>query len=202
MAASDWIAATPTLTPGTTASATDVNDKFAAIEAAFEKLPLPRNDGKAGFGEAISTPTGTLDSQAATREYVVEVFNDVVATLADDVAELINDSPDILTAAQEARIKVISDTTYTIVAADNNYILWFTSDTAVTLTFPSNDTLPFDKKLQGIIIQAGDGQVTVAGGSGVTVGASGDLVASASKYSPMSYFRFDETFWWLGGERA
>lgn len=202
MSAADWITPTPTLVSGTTARSDDVNAKFAAIEAAFAKLPLPRNDGLAGFGEAISTPTGNLSTQSATRAYVAEVFAQILDDVAQDAADLINDSPEILTAAQEARIKVISDTTYTIVAEDNNYILWCTSDDAVTLTFPSNETLPFDKKLQGVIIQAGDGQVTVAEGSGVTVGASGGLVASASKYSPMSYFRFDENFWWLGGERT
>tara|TARA_R110002072_G_scaffold21764_17_gene76818 strand:- start:2544 stop:3152 length:609 start_codon:yes stop_codon:yes gene_type:complete len=202
MAASDWVTPTPSLVPGTTARSEEVNAKFAALEAAFEKMPVPRNDGKAGFGEAISTPSGVLDDQHATRAYVQEIFSQLQESIAEDTAEELAKTPEILAGATEARVKVISDATYTVVAEDNNYILWFTSDEPVTLTFPSNETLPFDKKLQGVIIQAGDGQVTVAEGSGVTVGASGGLLSTAGNYSPMSYFRFNADFWWLGGERA
>ena len=101
-----------------------------------------------------------------------------------------------------ANVEVISATSYTISEADNGKVLWFTAGTAVTVTMPGTTALPMGANIEGVIIQAGAGTVTVQGDAESSIAAEGGLVASAAQYAPMSYFRQAANLWWLGGQRA
>lgn len=101
-----------------------------------------------------------------------------------------------------ANVEVISATSYTISEADNGKVLWFTAATAVTVTMPGTTALPMGANIEGAIIQAGAGTVTVQGDAESSIAAEGGLVASAAQYAPMSFFRQAANLWWLGGQRA
>jgi len=158
----------------------DLDDLSSSIQQQLDDL-----------GDAVSPLVGAIDALSTTTQSVVDAVNG----LGEEVDDL-RDSIDPF-----AKIKVISASAYTFEAEDNGKILWLTSDSPVTVTFPGA-ALPFENYLQGIAIQAGDGAVTFAGSGGAVIVSSGDLFSTAQKYAPVSFFRFAEAGWWLGGERA
>jgi hypothetical protein len=67
-------------------------------------------------------------------------------------------------------------TTYTLVAGDAGDLVTLTNSSPITLTVPTNASVPFATGSQITIIQSGAGNVTVVGDTGVTVSsADGDL---------------------------
>lgn len=101
-----------------------------------------------------------------------------------------------------ASIVVISGTSYTVGESDSGKVLWCTSGDPVTITFPGSSALAMGAHIEGAIIQAGAGTVTVQGDAESSVAAEGGLVASAAQYAPMSFFRQSANLYWLGGQRA
>ena len=228
MAASDYVTPTSNLLPGTTARADDVNEKFDAVNSGFEMLPIPRADAKKGFDEPIHLPAPTEDSHAATKSFIdglLQPVNDAITALQDALATIggyatqdyvdtaisevtasiqpvLDALPSLTQLSAFAKIKVISDAAYTITAEDNGYILWFDNAAGATVTFPDSGTLPFENNLQGVIIQAGDAPLVFEAELGSGVATSGDLLSTAAKYAPVSYFRVSASLWWVGGERA
>lgn len=80
-------------------------------------------------------------------------------------------------------IKSIGGTSYTLVAADAGALLLFTNDDPVTVTVPD------DVFGQGDVIcmsQFGDGRVTLAGGAGVTLLSSDNLLATRKQYAQIA----------------
>lgn len=63
--------------------------------------------------------------------------------------------------------KIVTDTTYTILAADFGIDLFFQNSSAITVTVPSG----LDSNFRCRIFQDSTGQVTVSAGSGVTLNA-------------------------------
>ncbi|MEN6621316.1 MAG: hypothetical protein ABFD50_07195 [Smithella sp.] len=81
-------------------------------------------------------------------------------------------------------INTISGTAYTLTAADNGYILYCTSATAITLTTPAGIGAAFSC----MVVQAGMGQITVAAGAGTTLASFGSMVKSAGQYATLTLF--------------
>jgi|GEM_PF-4910861 len=202
MASSDWVTPFVNLVSGTDAKAEDINERLNAIVAAFGKMAAPRSDDKVGFSEPVTVPDPVADTDAVNRGYVNELFNTINQNIAGLAAAALIDDPSFFSTVSYANIKTISDTTYSIIESDNGKVLWFASDDAVTVTAPGPTALALDGNIQCVLIQAGGGTVTVSEDGESSIGASGDLVASASRYSPMSLIRYSSTFWWLGGERV
>ena len=75
-------------------------------------------------------------------------------------------------------IRSISGTSYTLVAADANYILIFTNASAVAVTVPPNVFAAGDSVA---IRQGAAGQVTLVAGSGVTFASSDNLLATRTQ---------------------
>ena len=195
MAASDYITPTPPLLPGTTAKAQDVNEKFDALIAAFNKLPIPAAGGAKGFAQAVEVGDATSDEHALTKGQFDAVIEPIQFAINQVLALATKVNP-------YAEIKVIDDAVYVVTAEDNGKILWFTSALPVDVVFPGQAEMPFSESFQGVIIQAGDGEVTCNSDGQSNVLASGELYSTSRKYAPMSYMRIDDNNWWLGGERA
>ena len=66
-------------------------------------------------------------------------------------------------------INEVSGTSYTLAATDAHDLLRTTSASATTITVPTNASVPFDIGTGITIAQTGDGQVTIAAASGVTI---------------------------------
>jgi hypothetical protein len=67
-------------------------------------------------------------------------------------------------------------TTYTFVLTDaNNTVVELSNTSAITATVPPNSSVPYPVGSQIQLLQTNTGQVTIVGGSGVTVNASPGL---------------------------
>jgi 2-keto-4-pentenoate hydratase len=93
-----------------------------------------------------------------------------------------------------------SGTTYTFVLTDaDNTQVETTSSSAVTLTVPPNADVAFPTGSQINIAQIGSGQITVQGGSGVTVNATPGLKFRA-QYSTAVLIKRSTNSWLLVGD--
>ena len=75
--------------------------------------------------------------------------------------------------------KVVTDTTYTILAADHGIDLFFQNTSSITVTVPSGLAANFRCR----IFQDSTGQVTVSAGSGVTSNAFSGWVKLAGQHA-------------------
>lgn len=75
-------------------------------------------------------------------------------------------------------VRSISGTSYTLVAADANYLLIFTNAAAITVTVP---TSVFSAGDSVCIRQGAAGQVTLVAGSGVTLASSDNLLSTRTQ---------------------
>jgi hypothetical protein len=86
-------------------------------------------------------------------------------------------------------------TSITLADADNNTVVRCTAATAVTLTVPSTLAAGFSC----MVIQAGDGQVTITAGAGTTLNSFGSLVKTAGLHAPASIIRVASAMYNLSG---
>jgi hypothetical protein len=94
----------------------------------------------------------------------------------------------------------ISGTTYTIALADFFKTKTFTSSSAVTVTIPSNATLPgFSIGTEIYFLQLGTGQVGFSPASGVTLRSDSSRTKIKTQYSSVSLLKIDTNEWVLTG---
>jgi hypothetical protein len=91
-------------------------------------------------------------------------------------------------------------TTYTLVASDAGDLVTLTNSSAITVTVPTNATIPFATGTQVTIAQTGSGQVTVAGAVGVTVFASDSATKLRTQYSAGTLIKIATNSWILIGD--
>ena len=92
-------------------------------------------------------------------------------------------------------------TTYTTVLTDGGKVLTFGNSGATTLTIPPNSNVAYPVGTRIDLIQIGVGQVTVAGGTGVTVNATPTLKLRA-QHSGASCIKIATDTWVLLGDLA
>jgi hypothetical protein len=88
---------------------------------------------------------------------------------------------------------------YTIVLSDKDKLIEMNSSSANTLTVPLNSAEAFPVGSQVNILQAGSGQTTVAGTSGVTINATPGLKLRA-QWSSATLIKRAENVWVLVGD--
>jgi hypothetical protein len=93
-------------------------------------------------------------------------------------------------------------TTYTLTANDAGQLITLTSASAITLTVPTNATVPFANGTQITISQNGVGQVTIAPAVGVTVSASDTATKLRTQYSAATLIKLNTNSWILIGDIA
>lgn len=101
-------------------------------------------------------------------------------------------------------VTIVTDasTSRTLTEADAGCKILFTNGSAVTVTVPPDAAARFRDGTVIVLQQSGAGQVTVAGGAGVTVNAEGGLVASADQHAVMALTKDAANTWTLSGSRA
>jgi hypothetical protein len=87
---------------------------------------------------------------------------------------------------------------YTLTLSDAGGLITLTSSSAVTLTIPSNSSVPFAIGTQIHVGQFGSGQVRISPGSGVTVNGAPGLKL-VDQYSGADLIKRAVDTWWVVG---
>lgn len=108
---------------------------------------------------------------------------------------------DVSTIVAGRSINAQTGTSYTFVIGDRLKVVTLNNSSAITLTVPPNSSVAFAVGTSIDIIQLGSGQVTVAGGSGVTVNSTPTLKLRA-QYSVGSCLKIATNQWIFMGDLA
>lgn len=95
-----------------------------------------------------------------------------------------------------------SATSYTLSLSDRDKIVELNNSASITLTVPPNSSIAFPVGSSVTILQTGTGQVTVVGGSGVTVNANPGLKLSGQWAAATLVKRATDTWILLGNTTA
>ena len=98
-------------------------------------------------------------------------------------------------------INAQTGTTYTTVLADGGKLVTLSNGSAITLTIPPNSSVAYPVGTKLDFIQIGAGQVTVAGGAGVTVNSTPTL-KFRTQHSGASCIKIATDTWQLVGDLA
>lgn len=137
--------------------------------------------------------TATGQDRTATAADRVQTGQDRTATAASATAAQ---------AAATVAIDAQASTAYTLAAADQNAVVRLTNAAAVTLTIPTNATVPLAIGCFVEIHQAGAGVVTITPAAGVTVQARGGLSHTAGQYALAGLRKVATDTWVLTGDLA
>jgi len=91
-------------------------------------------------------------------------------------------------------------TTYTLVEGDAGQLVTLTNAAAITLTVPTNATVPFAIGTQITIAQGGAGTVTVAGAATVTVNSADGDLKLRTQWSAATLIKLATNSWILIGD--
>jgi hypothetical protein len=100
-------------------------------------------------------------------------------------------------------INAQTGTSYTTVLADNGKLTTLTNASAIAVTIPPNSSVAYPVGAQINIAQLGAGQVTVSGGSGVTIvstGATSTAPKARAQYSTLTAVQTSTDNWLVMGD--
>lgn len=100
-------------------------------------------------------------------------------------------------------INAQTGTSYTTVLADNGKLVTLSNASAIAVTIPPNSSVAYPVGAQINMAQLGAGQVTVSGGSGVTVVSTGATAASPkarAQYSTLTAVQTSTDNWLVMGD--
>lgn len=93
-------------------------------------------------------------------------------------------------------------TTYTLVAGDAGELVTLSNASAITLTVPTNASVPFAIGTQITITQTNSGKVTVAGAVGVTVNSADSYLSLRTQWSAGTLIKTNTNSWILIGDTS
>lgn len=118
----------------------------------------------------------------------------------EDITDIESYVNNALLVALRPDVTTVDGTTYTIQGSDETNLIRFTSDSAVTITVPADADADLPTGFIAHLHQAGEGQLTVVGDTGVAVNASASLL-SAGQYAALSLFKLGADDWVLVGDQ-
>lgn len=98
-------------------------------------------------------------------------------------------------------VENFSSTAYTLVLADAGKYKRYTNTVATTVTVPPQSSVTWVADTEIYFEQSNTGQITIAGGTGVTV-VSSETLKTFARYSVIALKRTAQNEWTLTGERA
>lgn len=93
-------------------------------------------------------------------------------------------------------------TTYTLAVSDAGQLVTLANASAITLTVPTNASVPFAIGTQITIAQSGAGKVTVAGAVGVTVNSADGYLSLRNQWSAATLIKTNTNNWILIGDTS
>jgi hypothetical protein len=112
-------------------------------------------------------------------------------------------TPSITGGSWNIGINAQTGTTYTTVLADNGKLTTLTNASAIAVTIPPNSSAAYPVGAQINMAQLGAGQVTVSGGSGVTIvstGATSTAPKARAQYSTLTAVQTSTDNWLVMGD--
>jgi hypothetical protein len=112
-------------------------------------------------------------------------------------------TPSITGGSWNIGINAQTGTTYTTVLADNGKLTTLTNASAIAVTIPPNSSVAYPVGAQINMAQLGAGQVTVSGGSGVTIvstGATSTAPKARAQYSTLTAVQTSTDNWLVMGD--
>jgi hypothetical protein len=91
-------------------------------------------------------------------------------------------------------------TTYTLAVGDAGQLIGLANASAITVTVPTNASVPFALGTQITVAQSGSGKVTVAGAVGVTVNSADGFLSTRTQWSGGTLIKIDTNAWVLIGD--
>ena len=193
----------------------DSSDYATAAQGTTADAALPKAGGQM-TGNITFSGSQTVDgrdlSADGTKLDGIEASADVTDTANVTAAGALMDSEvtnladvksfdpaDYAPAAQT--INAQTGTTYTTVLSDAGKLVTLNNASAITLTIPPNSSVAYATGTRIDFIQIGAGQVTVAGGTGVTVNSTPTLKFRA-QHSAASCIKIATDTWQLVGDLA
>jgi len=156
------------------------------------------------------TTAQTLTNKTLTAPIISSISNTGTLTLPTSTDTLVGRATSdtltnkILTSPQiNLGINAQTGTTYTTVLADNGRLVTLTNGSAIAVTIPPNSSVAYPVGAQINLAQLGAGQVTVSGGSGVTVVSTGATAASPkarAQYSTLTAVQTSTDNWLIMGD--
>jgi hypothetical protein len=112
-------------------------------------------------------------------------------------------TPSITGGSWNIGINAQTGTSYTTVLADNGKLTTLTNASAIAVTIPPNSSVAYPVGAQINMAQLGAGQVTVSGGSGVTIvstGATATAPKARAQYSTLTAVQTSTDNWLIMGD--
>lgn len=156
------------------------------------------------------TTAQTLTNKTLTTPIISSISNTGTLTLPTSTDTLVGrDTTDTLTNKTltspliNLGINAQTGTTYTTVLADNGKLTTLTNASAIAVTIPPNSSVAYPVGAQINMAQLGAGQVTVSGGSGVTIvstGATASAPKARAQYSTLTAVQTSTDNWLIMGD--
>jgi hypothetical protein len=106
----------------------------------------------------------------------------------------------VFTGLTQATRNAQTGTTYTLVISDAGKLIDLNNASAITLTVPLNSSVAFAVGTRIDLIQAGAGQVTIAGDAGVTINSKGAALKLTGQWSAATLIQRSANLWVLVGD--
>jgi hypothetical protein len=182
----------------------ELHDVF--VNSVSTALPLVYSSTSSGWVAQALTSVGIADNAVVAAKINAAAVNTAKIDSTGGSNGWIltaNGSGGATFAASAAPSSLISFSTYTAAATlaltDLDKIVQGNSTAAFTITVPPNSSVAFSTGSQVSLLQIGTGQITVAGGTGVTVNATLGLKLRA-QWSSGTLIKRDTNTWVLVGD--
>ena len=150
-----------------------------------------------------TVPSTPANSIALAQVYVGTSVTSITNSNITDVRPTVTSN---LTAGiNNITINTQTGTTYTTVLADNGKLVTLANSASIAVTIPPNSSVAYPVGAQINLAQFGAGQVTVSGGSGVTVVSTGATASSPKlrvQYSTATAIQTSTNNWLVVGDIA
>jgi hypothetical protein len=175
----------------------DDGDSKQWVEVSYADIQAEINALIAGAPGALDTLNELAAALGDDPNFATTVANSIA--LKANQTDLDTLTTTVNTKADKLATFVAVSANRTLELTDANKILDFTNSVAVTVTVPTNTTIAFPIGTQIAVLRNGEGTVTFAGASGVTVNSKDSALAIAGQYASAALLKTGTDTWQLIG---
>lgn len=193
----------------TAATLTTKGDLLVTTGSALNRLAVGTNDfslladSSATYGLSWKQiPAAGLASDSVTTAKILN-SNVTEAKIADNAVTQAKLADRAVGSAEldNLTLNAQTGTTYTLALSDAHKLVTLSNASSITLTVPTNASIPFDIGDQVNLLQLGAGQVTISG-AGVTLRSQGSKLKLNGQYSTATLVKIASDEWVLLGNTA